>query len=63
MNEDTPLRDASDTDVNLGMTEDEDDTELFGNFKFRSFKSQKLIDEDYDMLNIEDPEDVTNIST
>jgi len=35
---------------------------MFGNFKFRSFKTHKLIEEDYDLLNIEDPEDVTNIS-
>ena len=41
---------------------DEEDQELFGNFKFRSFKTHKLIEEDYDLLNIEDPEDVTNIT-
>jgi len=52
------------TDVIMGFdAETEEDQELFGNFKFRSFKSQKLLDEDYDLLNIEDPEDVTNIST
>jgi len=43
--------------------DDDEDSELFGNFKFRSFKTHKLIEEDYDLLNIEDPEDVTNIST
>lgn len=42
--------------------EDEEDQLLFGNFKFRSFKTHKLIEEDYELLNIEDPEDVTNIS-
>lgn len=35
---------------------------MFGNFKFRSFKTHKLIEEDYELLNIDDPEDVTNIS-
>ena len=35
---------------------------MFSNFKFRSFKTHKLIEEDYDLLNIEDPEDVTNIN-
>ena len=43
--------------------DDDDDEEMFGNFKFRSFKTHKLIEEDYDMLNIEDPEEATNIST
>lgn len=43
--------------------DEEEDSEIFGNFKFRSFKTHKLIEEDYDLLNIEDPEDVTNIST
>ena len=36
---------------------------MFGNFKFRSFKTHKLIEEDYELLNIDDPEDVTAIST
>ena len=40
-----------------------EDDELFGTFKFRSFKNHKLLEEDYDLLNIEDPEDVTNINT
>ena len=32
---------------------------MFGNFKFRSFKSHKLLEEDYDLLptKIDDPED------
>ena len=42
---------------------EDDEEELFGSFRFRSFKTQKQIDEDYDLLNIEDPEDVTNIVT
>ena len=36
---------------------------MFGNFKFRSFKAHKQFEEDYDLLHIEDPEDVTNITT
>lgn len=36
---------------------------MFGNFKFRSFKTHKLIEEDYNLLNIEDPEEVASINT
>jgi len=36
---------------------------MFGNFQFRSFKAHKLFEEDYNMLNIEDPEDVPEINT
>lgn len=41
---------------------DDEEDAMFSNFKFRSFKTHKLIEEDYDLLNIEDPEDVTNIN-
>ena len=34
---------------------DEEDL-LFGNFKFRSFKKHKLMEEDYDIINIKEPE-------
>ena len=56
-----PMRSDQETDGILKY-EDEEDQLLFGNFKFRSFKTHKLIEEDYELLNIEDPEDVTNIS-
>ena len=54
-------RSDEDTDAVIDYDE-QDDQLMFGNFKFRSFKTHKLIEEDYDLLNIEDPEDVTNIS-
>ena len=63
----------SDGDSNRGRSDqetdgilnydDDDNNEMFGNFKFRSFKTHKLIEEDYELLNIDDPEDVTAIST
>lgn len=53
---------GEDTDAVLGY-DDDDEQEMFGNFKFRSFKTQKLIEEDYNLLNIEDPEDVGSINT
>ena len=34
----------------------EEEDLLFGNFKFRSFKKHKLMEEDYDIINIKDPE-------
>ena len=34
----------------------EEDDDLFGAFQFRSFKTQKLIEEDYEFINIKDPE-------
>ena len=53
---------GEDTDAVINY-DDEEDGQLFGNFKFRSFKTHKLIEEDYDLLNIEEPEDPTDIST
>ena len=35
---------------------DEED-ELFGDFKFRSFKTHKQMEEDYQLLELEDPEE------
>ena len=52
----------SDAETDANDEEEDEDQALFGGFKFRSFKTQKLIDEDYELLNIEDPEDVTNIT-
>ena len=34
----------------------EEEDLLFGNFKFRSFKKHKLMEEDYDIINIKEPE-------
>lgn len=53
------LRTDEDTDA---IIEDDDD-EVFGNLKFRSFKRHKQMEEDYDLLTIEDPEDLANINT
>ena len=46
---------------NLGTEAGDEDEELFGAFHFRSFKAQKLIEEDYEMVNIKEPERPQNI--
>ena len=42
---------------------DGEEEELFGDFQFRSFKRHKQMEEDYSLLELEDPEDVTAINT
>ena len=53
---------GEDTDAVILDEDEEADRDIFGAFEFRSFRKHKLIEEDYALLNIEDPEDVSNIS-
>ena len=39
-------------------TEITDDGTLFGNFRFKSFRTHKLIEEDYSLLKVDDVEDL-----
>ena len=41
--------------------EPETDDEHFGNFRFKSFRKHKLIEEDYSLLNVNDPEEAPPI--
>ena len=50
-----------DTIENLGTDAGDEEDELFGAFQFRSFKTQKLIEEDYELINLKDPEKPTAI--
>jgi hypothetical protein len=36
---------------------DGEDEELFGDFRFKSFRKHKLVQEDYSLLTINDPEE------
>lgn len=45
-----------DLETEIAEGSEEEDL-LFGNFKFRSFKKHKLMEEDYDIINIKDPEE------
>jgi hypothetical protein len=38
--------------------ENTDDGTLFGNFRFKSFRTHKLIEEDYSLLKVEDVEEL-----
>lgn len=40
----------------LGTDAGDEEDELFGDFQFRSFKTQQLVDENYELINIKDPE-------
>jgi hypothetical protein len=39
-------------------TESTDDGTLFGNFRFKSFRTHKLIEEDYSLLKVDDVEEL-----
>lgn len=56
-------KDAADEDVGEMRTEaGDEDEELFSSFTFRSFKTQKLVEEDYELINLKDPEQPTKIN-
>lgn len=47
----------------VGDNETTDDGSLFSSFRFKSFRTHKLIEEDYDLINNDDVEDVPLINT
>jgi hypothetical protein len=47
---------------NSTMINEEEDEEIFGDFRFRTFRQHKSIKEEYDFLKFEDPEDMPKIS-
>lgn len=51
------MREEEETEIH-----DEED-ELFGEFKFRSFKTHKQMEEEYNILDLEDPEEPIELET
>lgn len=47
----------------VGENDTTDDGSLFSSFRFKSFRTHKLIEEDYDLIKHEDVEDVPLINT
>ena len=45
------------------LSEEDDPSDMFSEFRFRSFRKDRQIHQDYALLDPEDPESLANIST